>query len=431
MFVEKKYGVVQATAATLLSGSPAVLLSTTKSRTNPSTLSLSHPLVLERGSVGGMRSGFVRYEDEDDDDFSSNDDGGSDSDQTAGLVVGAGGGAGVVGVGGVVGSGVDRRTGRMNKALLQNRGKILPSNARQRNLKQKFVALLKRFKITEDLQGLENEADEDPTKLTGNFPVRYLNYKVFFILKSFAGADLEMDAGDIEDLIDELEDLSDSGPEMDTLSVTSTPKPSLRPFFASSRSLLAPDLNSNPSAFTFPTTGTFFSEKAAATITSSGLSGGGRRLERHYSDESSKRADSDSTHAESMWTDQDRESDTPTAPSAHCPSHLASATNDDKTKVNSFVFYFSRWGLPFIPQTSNVQSSGTLWTSTNCVIYKIEWKRGEKKSIVQPGAIWSFVVVHIIRELRSFALLRDLQLATTDATKRRHQKGFQCPRRQH
>ena len=40
------------------------------------------------------------------------------------------------------------------------------------------------------------------------------------------GADLEMDAGDIEDLIDELEDLSDSGPEMDTLSVTSTPKPS-------------------------------------------------------------------------------------------------------------------------------------------------------------------------------------------------------------
>ncbi|XP_057370591.1 phosphofurin acidic cluster sorting protein 2-like isoform X2 [Daphnia carinata] len=276
------------------------------------TLSLGDGAVLERGSVGGMRSGFVRYEDEDDDDFSSNEDGGSDSDQTAGLVVGAGGGAGVVGVGGVVGSGVDRRSGRINKALLQNRGKILPSNARQRNLKQKFVALLKRFKITEDLQGLENEADEDPTKLTG--------------------ADLEMDAGDIEDLIDELEDLSDSGPEMDTLSVTSTPKPSLRPFFASSRSLLAPDLNSNASAFTFPTTGTFFNEKAAATITSSGLSGGGRRLERHYSDESSKRADSDSTHADSMWTDQDRESDTPTAPSAHCPSHFVSATNDDKTK---------------------------------------------------------------------------------------------------
>ncbi|XP_046447206.1 phosphofurin acidic cluster sorting protein 2-like isoform X4 [Daphnia pulex] len=309
-------GAVQSTAATLLGGSPAVSLSSsaTKSSTNPhSTLSLSHPLVLERGGVGGMRSGFVRYEDEDDDEFSSNDDGGSDSDQTAGLGgVRAGGGAGVGGVSGVVGSGVDRRPARMNKAMMQNRGKILPSNARQRNLKQKFVALLKRFKITEDLQGLENEADEDPTKLTG--------------------ADLEMDAGDIEDLIDELEDLSDSGPEMDTLSVTSTPKPSLRPFFASSRSLLAPDLSSNPSAFAFPTTGTFFNDKATAPATLNTSSAGGRRLERHYSDESSKRADSDSTHAESMFTDQDRESDTPTASSAHCPSHFSTAAHDDKTK---------------------------------------------------------------------------------------------------
>ncbi|EFX79929.1 hypothetical protein DAPPUDRAFT_304323 [Daphnia pulex] len=257
---------------------------------------VDHEEAAER--VGGMRSGFVRYEDEDDDEFSSNDDGGSDSDQTA--------------VSGVVGSGVDRRPARMNKAMMQNRGKILPSNARQRNLKQKFVALLKRFKITEDLQGLENEADEDPTKLTG--------------------ADLEMDAGDIEDLIDELEDLSDSGPEMDTLSVTSTPKPSLRPFFASSRSLLAPDLSSNPSAFAFPTTGTFFNEKATAPATLNTSSAGGRRLERHYSDESSKRADSDSTHAESMFTDQDRESDTPTASSAHCPSHFSTAAHDDKTK---------------------------------------------------------------------------------------------------
>ena len=33
---------------------------------------------------------------------------------------------------------------------------------------------------------------------------------------------------DIDDLIDELEDMSDSGPEMDTVSVVSTPKPRLR-----------------------------------------------------------------------------------------------------------------------------------------------------------------------------------------------------------
>ena len=33
---------------------------------------------------------------------------------------------------------------------------------------------------------------------------------------------------DIDDLFDELDDLSDSGPELDTLSVMSTPKPRLR-----------------------------------------------------------------------------------------------------------------------------------------------------------------------------------------------------------
>lgn len=48
----------------------------------------------------------------------------------------------------------------------------------------------------------------------------------------------EVDAAEIEDLFDELEDLSDSGPEVDTISITSTPKPSLRPYFSSSRSLL-------------------------------------------------------------------------------------------------------------------------------------------------------------------------------------------------
>ena len=37
-----------------------------------------------------------------------------------------------------------------------------------------------------------------------------------------------MDPDEIEDLINELEDLSDSGPEVDTISVGSTPKPSLR-----------------------------------------------------------------------------------------------------------------------------------------------------------------------------------------------------------
>lgn len=93
----------------------------------------------------------------------------------------------------------------------KSRGKI-PTNARQRNLKQKFIALLKRFRMFEDL---DHDQEEIGQKLSGG--------------------DLE-----IEELFDELEDLSESGPELDTMSVSSTPKPSLRPFFSSSRSLLAP-----------------------------------------------------------------------------------------------------------------------------------------------------------------------------------------------
>ncbi|KZC06685.1 Phosphofurin acidic cluster sorting protein 2 [Dufourea novaeangliae] len=83
----------------------------------------------------------------------------------------------------------------------------------QRNLKQKFIALLKRrFRVSEDL-------DQDQEEIG----------------QKLSGGDME-----IEELFDELEDLSDSGPELDTMSVSSTPKPSLRPFFSSSRSLLAP-----------------------------------------------------------------------------------------------------------------------------------------------------------------------------------------------
>ena len=47
-----------------------------------------------------------------------------------------------------------------------------------------------------------------------------------------------MDPADIEDLFDQLEDYSDSGPDADTISIGSTPKPSLKPFFCSSRNLL-------------------------------------------------------------------------------------------------------------------------------------------------------------------------------------------------
>lgn len=47
-----------------------------------------------------------------------------------------------------------------------------------------------------------------------------------------------VDPAEIEDLFDQLEDFSDSGPDVDTISVGSTPKPSLKPFFNSSRNIM-------------------------------------------------------------------------------------------------------------------------------------------------------------------------------------------------
>ncbi|XP_053637196.1 phosphofurin acidic cluster sorting protein 2 isoform X5 [Cherax quadricarinatus] len=145
------------------------------------------------------------------------------------------------------------------------RSKSLPPNARQRNLKQRFIALLKRFKVPEALQAFDQDQELDPR--TGG----------------------EVDEAEIEDLFDELEDLSDSGPEVDTISITSTPKPSLRPYFSSSRSLLNE------------------ADKVGAD---------------RLSDESSKRADSD--HMEN-WTDQEHSD----------PQCLASSPpREDKNKSN-------------------------------------------------------------------------------------------------
>ncbi|KAF4518124.1 hypothetical protein B566_EDAN004474 [Ephemera danica] len=64
----------------------------------------------------------------------------------------------------------------------------------------------------------------------------------------------DMDPTDIADLFDELEEMSDSGPEMDTMSISSTPKPSLRPFFSSSRSLVQAEGLAPPSAGEVPAT---------------------------------------------------------------------------------------------------------------------------------------------------------------------------------
>ncbi|KAB0804229.1 hypothetical protein PPYR_01199 [Photinus pyralis] len=76
------------------------------------------------------------------------------------------------------------------------------------NLKQRFVSLLRRFRMA-DSEGGRGASLANPS--------------------------------DIQALFQELESLScdeDSGAEQDTMSISSTPKPSLRPFFSSSRSLL-------------------------------------------------------------------------------------------------------------------------------------------------------------------------------------------------
>ncbi|XP_011617650.1 phosphofurin acidic cluster sorting protein 1 [Takifugu rubripes] len=86
----------------------------------------------------------------------------------------------------------------------------IPSNAaitRQPNIKQKFVALLKRFKVTDEVGfGLEHVSREQIQEVEE----------------------------DLDELYDSLEmyNPSDSGPEMEeTDSILSTPKPKLRPFF--------------------------------------------------------------------------------------------------------------------------------------------------------------------------------------------------------
>ncbi|XP_063859022.1 phosphofurin acidic cluster sorting protein 1-like isoform X3 [Scylla paramamosain] len=159
------------------------------------------------------------------------------------------------------------------------RSKSLPPNARQRNLKQRFIALLKRFKVPE---AFEQDQELDPR----------------------TGA--EVDEAEIEDLFDELEGLSDSGPEVDTISITSTPKPSLRPYFSSSRSLLNEG-------------GPYLRLKVPGALRPHGVKAdkvGADRL----SDESSKRADSD--HMEN-WTDQEHSD----------PQCIASSPpRDDKNK---------------------------------------------------------------------------------------------------
>lgn len=199
----------------------------------------SHGNVVARVSVQGLNSQPVDHEDtaklnphdvsdrvgdysDEDEEFSSNEDGveeaeGSDSEP-------------------MLEENVGRRALQRQRQRQAARAGAIPTNARQRNLKQKFIALLKRFRATEDLQGLDHDQEE-----------------LAMSHKLTAGG---MDATEFEDLMEELGELSgsDSGPEVDTLSMSSTPKPSLRPFFSSSRSLVHDTLNVPGAGLTEPPT---------------------------------------------------------------------------------------------------------------------------------------------------------------------------------
>jgi len=156
----------------------------------------------------------------------------------------------------------------MTSGLRRKASKSLSNSAaRQRNLRQKFVALLRRFKVNE------------PEELNA---FKHIDKDVS--LHSEGTVDPE----EIEDLINELEDLSDSGPDGDNISVGSTPKPSLRPFFSSSRSLIREALD-NPGSMG---PGYSILEKPDNMMNSD-----------HMSDDSSKGAVSDS-HPET-FTDQE------------------------------------------------------------------------------------------------------------------------------
>lgn len=108
----------------------------------------------------------------------------------------------------------------INQKLFQSTGER-PDPA-ERNIKQKIIALLKKFRIPEaEVSDSEQYQEELEQELISQNPQEF------------------------EDLIDELESMSDSGPDVDDISISSTPKPSLRPFF-SSGTLTALDKTSMP-----------------------------------------------------------------------------------------------------------------------------------------------------------------------------------------
>lgn len=179
----------------------------------------SQPVDQDNGIINGGRVKVDRSTDVDSDEvdeFTSPDDG-SDSE--------------TVEEAGASGNAVNSDLSTKERSLNQwrnRKGKLLSANnigndaanAQHRNFKQKFISLLKKFRIP-DSAAFDSEEQ----------------YREALEQELMAAS--AQDSQDLDDLFEEedVDELSDSGQEFDDISISSTPKPSLRPFFSSQRSL--------------------------------------------------------------------------------------------------------------------------------------------------------------------------------------------------
>ena len=131
-----------------------------------------------------------------------------------------------------------RQVNKRNRILSSNPGSSgSDPNAQRsdRNFKQKFIALLKKFRLP-DSEAFDTEEQ----------------YQAALEQQLMASGQLKH-ARDINELFEEeedIDDLSDSGQDFDDVSITSTPKPSLKPYF-SSCTLFGPETEVFSAYFSF------------------------------------------------------------------------------------------------------------------------------------------------------------------------------------
>ena len=162
------------------------------------------------GMANGRSKGAYR-EESDDEDFSSGEEA-SDSE----AVEDTGTSRNLTRVGDRLNQWRRQVNNRKNRKLFPPNTVGSDSNAQQRNFKQKFIALLKRFKTDSDAF----ESDE-----------QYQDALEQELISAVSSQNRNI----VDDLFEEedIDDLSDSEQEVDDISISSTPKPSLRPFFSS------------------------------------------------------------------------------------------------------------------------------------------------------------------------------------------------------